>query len=480
MLDQFSRQNRWWTDPSAIEGDRHLVRMREARVSWMPALPFRFEHDAIYTLRGPRQVGKSTVLKRQIRDLIAAGWPTRQILYLDVELAGLERGADLVAALRTYLDGERSQAGQAQARCAIFLDEVTRIDNWAGAIRGLVDNDELRNVTLVATGSHTRDVRAGGERLPSRRGGIELDWELLPLSFREFVALVAPHLRLPPVLLALSLEDARASRRAMELLRPQISALFERYLAVGGFMPAINDDAAYGAVRAETFQIYREAITGEFTRAGLRESYLREVINWLADHLGQEFDYRDVAADTDIGSKDTARNYVDNLEASYAASVCYRTPDLSNPSPAFRGPKKIHPMDPLVWHLIRAWAAADPDPWQASVAALGSPEIVGHLVESVLVVHARRAFGARVYYWHPDKRREIDLVVASAGANVALLESKYRQRVDDQEVRSLVSSGGGLVVTKQTEGDLAGGSVYSLPASDFLAIIDAPSIVPCR
>src|SRR4051794_38039402 len=104
MLDQFARQNRWWLDPVEVRRDRHLRRLSEAPVRWEPPLPFTFERDAIYTLRGPRQVGKSTVLKRQIAALLADGWPARRILYLDVELAGLDTPRDLIAALREYLD----------------------------------------------------------------------------------------------------------------------------------------------------------------------------------------------------------------------------------------------------------------------------------------------------------------------------------------------------------------------------------------
>lgn len=479
MLDQFARQNRWWLDPSAIDGDRHLSRMREARFAWVPDTPFRFDQDAIYTLRGPRQVGKSTLLKRQVKTLLGLGWPSRHVLYLDVELAGLEQGPDLVAAVRAYLDGIRSSGG-VHTRLALFLDEVTRVDNWAGALRGLVDNDELRGVTVVATGSHTRDLRRGGERLPGRRGGTDLDWELLPLGFREYVALLSPDLPLAPPVKSYEAGELQISAPARVALRPSVAALFESYLSVGGFLPAINDGAAYGMVRAETFQVYREAISGEFTRAGMRESYLREVVGWIADHLGQEFDYRDLAADTDIGSKDTARSYLDNLEASYVAFVCHRTPNPSAPSPAFRGPKKMHPADPLFWHLIRAWASADPDPWAASVASLGSPEMVGHLVESVVVLHARRAFGDRVYYWHPDKRREIDLVVATAGSVVERAEIKYRRGLDDQDIRTLASAGGGLVVTRDTEGALADGSVYAVPVADLLSVTHAPSLSPWR
>src|SRR5262245_23413747 len=108
MLDQFARQNRWWLDAAEIGRDRHLRRLGEAPLRWEPPLPFRFEQDAIYTLRGPRQVGKSTVLKRQIEALLTEGWPSRRLLYLDVELAGLDSAADLIAAIRSYLDSERA------------------------------------------------------------------------------------------------------------------------------------------------------------------------------------------------------------------------------------------------------------------------------------------------------------------------------------------------------------------------------------
>src|SRR6187401_1360292 len=108
MLDQFARQNRWWLDPAGMSRDRHLRQLRQAQIRWEPPLPFQFDRDAVYTLRGPRQVGKSTILKRQIAALLAEGWPANAILYLDVELAGLETARDLVEALRAYTGSQPS------------------------------------------------------------------------------------------------------------------------------------------------------------------------------------------------------------------------------------------------------------------------------------------------------------------------------------------------------------------------------------
>jgi uncharacterized protein len=490
MLDQFARQNRWWLDPAEIQRDRHLRRLAEAPLRWEPPLPFTFDRDAIYTLRGPRQVGKSTILKRQIAELLADGWPAHRLLYLDVELAGLETAPDLIAAIRAYVDAERAPtSSHSAARLAIFLDEVTRVSGWAGAIRGLVDNDELRDVTLVATGSHTADLRRGGERLPGRRGGgYELNLELSPLSFRDYVALVDPLLLLPPTVDAMTPDQLRATRRERALIRLRFNPLLERYFLSGGFLTALNDISRHGLVLPETYQAYREAIVGEFTRAGLREAYLRELIDWLANHLGQELDYRGIAADTDIGSKETARHYLDHLTETYTTMLMHRTTSLKSPSPAFRSPKKVHPVDPLFWHLIRSWAVSDPDPWPSTIETMTRSEEVGHLVESVLAVHLTRAFGSRVFFWRTSEGREIDFVIAAHGSQrddhadrgPSLVEAKYQRQVDDRDARTLVAAGGGVLVTRSLDADFAEGAVYALPAADALVLLDTPSLSPSR
>jgi predicted AAA+ superfamily ATPase len=492
MLDQFARQNRWWTDPSAIAADRHLRRLGESILRWEPPLPFRFDRDAIYTLRGPRQVGKSTILKRQIAALIAQGWSPDCLLYLDVELAGLETAKDLIAALRDFLDTRDALQGAARTgdgeRLAIFLDEVTRVQDWAGAIRGLIDNDELLDATVIATGSHTTDLRRGGERLPGRRGGgQELDLELLPLSFREYVALVEPGLGLPRMVTTFTPTELRATRRDRALIRPRLKAHLEKYLLSGGLLTALNDVARDAQILPETYQAYREAISGEFTRAGLSESYLRELIDWVARHLGQEIDYRGVAADTDIGSKDTARHYVDHLIETYTARLAHRTTSLTNPAPAYRSPRKLHPTDPMFWHLIRAWSMNDPDPWPATVDALTRSAEVGHIVESVLAVHLFRAYGDRVFYWRTSDGREIDFVIATRNAgDVAtdagryLVEVKYQRQVDERDARALVSAGGGVIVSRDLDADIAEGMVHALPAAEALVLLDAPALAPTR
>jgi predicted AAA+ superfamily ATPase len=220
----------------------------------------------------------------------------------------------------------------------------------------------------------------------------------------------------------------------------------------------------------------------------MRETYLRELIDWLSQHLGQELDYRSIAADTDIGSKDTARHYLDHLVEVYAAVLVHRTTSITAPGPAFRSPKKAHPIDPLFWHLIRAWAASDPDPWPSAIETMTRSEEVGHIVESVVTVHLQRAFGDRVYFWRTSDGREIDIVIAaqhirradSTAGGVQLVEVKYQRQVDTRDARALIAAGGGVLVSRSLDSDLADGTVYALPAADALLLIDAPALAPAR
>ena len=64
-------QNPWWRNPKAIEQDNHILELEKSRVKWDPRLRrmFTLDKDIVYTLRGPRQVGKTTLLKNMIRGL---------------------------------------------------------------------------------------------------------------------------------------------------------------------------------------------------------------------------------------------------------------------------------------------------------------------------------------------------------------------------------------------------------------------------
>jgi len=79
--------NPWWQDPQRIEEDPQVTEWRGAAFRWVPRLCRTFEDvDVIYTMRGPRRVGKTTLLKLKIMELLRKGANPKNILYFSCDL----------------------------------------------------------------------------------------------------------------------------------------------------------------------------------------------------------------------------------------------------------------------------------------------------------------------------------------------------------------------------------------------------------
>ena len=76
-------QNPWWENPENIETDQSITNYEESQIKWTPRIRhyIKLDDELIYTLRGPRQVGKTTLIKLMIRDLLRKGVNQRRIFY---------------------------------------------------------------------------------------------------------------------------------------------------------------------------------------------------------------------------------------------------------------------------------------------------------------------------------------------------------------------------------------------------------------
>jgi len=465
-------ENPWWSDPSEIETDYHLRKLERQPLVYEHDSPFELDVDAVYTLRGPRQVGKTTLLKRLVRELLRErDVHPRCILYADVGATGIDDEDELQSFVRAFLDDTEGRA--AQDRTYVLLDEVTGIVDWGKAVRALADRGKLEGTTVIATGSHALDVKRGGERAPGRRGRIEEpDWILMPLGFRDYVEVHAPEITsrfwewssLEPAALADEAVEYHAHAHRLE-------SLFARYLRTGGYPYAMAREHEEGRVTRDAYRQFRDAINGEVSRAGLRESYFRELVSWLGHrHLGREFSWRDASGETKIGSKDTARKYLEAAEQLFVWHIYFRAMTPDEPREALKSPKKLYPADPFAWHALSAWARGRSDGWQATSDTLADPAVTGELVESVVADHLRRYFGRfSFYYRESGGGREIDLICFEESERRLLAEVKYRRQFDPSDARAVAKEGGGLLLTRETLDWDADREVAAIPIHYFLA-----------
>lgn len=468
-----ARDNPWWRDRSAVEDDPDLERLRAQPARYDHDIPFSLDVDAVYTLRGPRQVGKSTLLKRIARHLlIERRVGVRSLFFLDAEAMVVEGARDLQEVLEGFLDWSRSS--DPDARKYLLLDEVTGVSDWGTAVRVLHRRGALDRVTVIVTGSHALDLRAGGETAPGRRGeaeGVDLDWILMPFGFRDFVLAHEPDLeRELPELDVFAPRTAYEAATEIGQYAEHLRPLFDRYLLAGGYPHAMAAEATRERIPRSVYELYRHAVTGQMKRAGHRESYFRELVAWVADRgLGNEFSWRDGSGETRIGSKDTVRAYLEDAEAMYLWHIVYRSHSATDPARALRSPKKLYPTDPFGWHVLASWGTRARDPWASSHERLEEGRVRGGIVEAVVADHLRRGYGDGVRYHRTTQgKEEIDFLVAEGGEH-GYVEVKFRDRIQASHGKWLAKYGGGILATKDSLAWEGEDRVAAIPVWSLLA-----------
>lgn len=226
--------NPWWKYGSEFN-DKEIRIWNESIIKWDPRIrkKFNFSSDTVYSLRGPRQVGKTTLVKLQIKDLLGQGTSHWNIFYYPFDLVGTPQ--DLVNVLKTLLENTKIQTGK--SRTYLFLDEIARIKDWQTGIKRLWDQDKLYNCTIIVTSSHAIDLRRSSEKLSGRRGNTEdvYDKIMLPMKFSEYVSCIDNNLK------DLMCKDFNTTTSRLGVFRRLIEGEFDNKIGLlQSYLPDLN------------------------------------------------------------------------------------------------------------------------------------------------------------------------------------------------------------------------------------------------
>jgi predicted AAA+ superfamily ATPase len=446
------QQNPWWFREEMILDDEKVADYERQTYQYVPPVLSEFptKTDAILTLRGPRQVGKSTSTKLLIRKLLIEDRiPKRNIFYFSLDR--IQDYDQLYELIDCYLKAVRPGNKQ---RLYIFLDEISFVRQWQRGVKALADEGRLKNVTVLLTGSNLLDLRKGADRMPGRRGRVDkLDHEQQPLTFAEFVQLIEPGVQLTDSDSLVYYQDLLARR-------------FDEYLITGGFPLAINLFFTQGHISSYVYQLYLSWIEGDIGRVGKLEKNLYQILSRILAHLSTPFSWYTLSRESGIASHATVQEYVELLERMYVLQSCPFI-DLSSRVPIHRKNKKVYFLDPLIFHCFSGKDNGIADNFYTeSLRFLNDPVSKSRLVESVVGAHLFHAFG-NCGYW--QGQREIDFV-SKRRNRLHFFEVKYQNRVTPGEFRwfqPITPHGTKLtVVTKQ---DLREeGPIRLIPAAIFL------------
>ena len=438
--------NHWWKGKEGLEQDKHLRDFQEKRYQWKPALleELEFTPGNIFTLRGPRQVGKTTLIKLWIKKLLLSV-PAPAIFYWNCD--ELVDFRELSFLLKEYLQLAEIQGLKTKY---LFLDEISRIKDWQRSIKFLADAGELRHCFLLLTGSHMLDLKHGFDRLPGRTGTKGRELLLLPLRFSEFVSLVRPDLP-QTALRELTLSEIHRVIPAVAPFLTDFQILLGQYLRTGGFPLVINEFLENKVIPEYLYELYFRWVVGDLVKWGKQEKIFLQLMKSVLLKQSSAISWDSLAKEAEIKSPKTISSYVEMLQNMFVFTVLYFL-ERNKGVPDYNKNKKIYFSDPFLYHIFNRKIYFKED------------ELPPALIEAVVAAHLARRGGA--YYWQGKK--EVDIVLWNQGRPFPI-EVKYQNRISREDYLGLYSFNIGILATKN---HLELGEKYgAVPVALVLAVV---------
>jgi len=424
-------------------------------------------------------VGKTTLIKLKIRQLLGEGVDARRIFYWTCDqIASYQRLTEVVD---TYISWARRFTGD---RLYLFLDEVSSVRDWQRSIKYLYDTGRLRQCLVLVTGSHSLDLRRATESLAGRCGEVDKLEDSLPdkvflgAKFSGYVetrdtqlfkairanGLLSRSARLT-VLRSLARGEIPSSLRELELYLRDLQGLLEDYLVTGGIPRSIHNYVTSGRIPNVVYSDYVNLILRDISRWGGREVYLRQIAQRLVDTLASRVSWSALREDTEVANHETARTYVETLKECYAVVYLYQL--RGDRGMAYhRRAKKIYFCDPFIFHAVRWWVTGAESAFEQALDFLKDPAQKGRLLEAVLCDHLVRLlfnlsptslfdYSTRLFYWVDAGGREVDFVFR-LDESFLPIELKYQSTVRREDLAGVVNfqRGGGahraIIATKDT------------------------------
>ncbi len=358
-----------------------------------PALRRAAERYPVVTVTGPRQSGKTT--------LVRAVFPGHQYASLDAP----DVRARAIADPRGFLaQGDR-----------LILDEIQRAPELLSYVQGLVDEDG-RPGRFVVTGSQNILLLKSVSQTLAGRTALLL---LLPFSLAELHGSPA----LDPSEL-----DRRGAAPAPAVAK-RLSEMDPWATLLAGFYPPVHDRGLSPREwMADYFRTYVERDLREVTQI-LDLRAFENFTRLAAARTATELNLNGLAADAGV-THQTARRWLTALEIGYIATTL--PSHHENYRKRLRKRPRLHFLDPgLVCYLLGIEDAT----------TLARHPLRGAIFESFVVAELVKASAARrrdpnLYFWRDATGHEIDILI-DAGSRLIPVEIKSGRTVPPDAISSL-------------------------------------------
>ncbi len=325
--------------------------------------PYEFEENGRYVLVGVRQAGKSYMLYKRAKQLLASGHRLEEMVYIDFD------DERLLGMTATDLDQILQAYGSVYSyKPILFFDEIQNVEGWEHFARRLAN----QKYQVFITGSNAKML---SRDIQTTLGGRYIDGKVFPYSFAEYLGAQG-------VVLSKEWQHGK--------VRSQVQQAFNKYLMWGGFPELLM----YRNKRRWLNDLYEKILLGDVILRNKvkNEMALRLTIKRLADNVMQPTSYNRIAnLVKGTGVSTSVASVIDYVR--YAKEACILFP-LENYASKFVEKETVKK------HYFI-------DNGLLSIFLIGGEAV---LLENICAVYLYRKYENGLYFY--NKNIEVDFFVA--------------------------------------------------------------------
>jgi len=324
----------------------------------------------VIAITGMRRCGKSTLMLQALNEGLRD-----QIYYLDFEDERLidftVNDFNMLYEVFIELYGERK---------IFFFDEIQIIDHWESFVRRMYKEKNK----FIITGSSAELLSS---ELSTKLTGRHVDIELLPFSFREYLAFTESKIDLTDVILTKE--------------RGLLKKAFNHYLRNGGIPEYLkyNDPIIMKGIYENI--LYKDVIVRYEIKA---VKALRELSLQLLSNPGSLISYSKLKNSLQLGSVNTVKNYIHYLGNSYLIFTVDKYSHSVRDQTVSQ--KKVYAIDTGLIECIGFQFSKN----------------LGRYLENVVYLELRRRYDSNVYYYKTKDNFEVDFCVRQGREVISLIQ----------------------------------------------------------
>lgn len=419
LLTLLNRFNTWWDGdpvPTSLQKDEHRRR------DFYAIRPRLQSGRQILMIRGPRQVGKTTLCGQLIDDLLTPPLevPPERILYVTADNSQILSNPenvirDSIEVFEQYV--LEDAINNLEGSVFVFIDEIQKIDDWGSVLKYYVDT--YANLQFVVTGSVSTLIKKDASE--TLVGRIE-DRIVMPMKYVE-------HVRYKELLEEETIyEHSTQIRDALkngvktdypaefteklvgfygkyEDAIPALNSCKDRYLLTGGYPGVLKDDLVDAYAKLD--DDLRTTVTGDVATVYdvQKPQKMLQVLSLFMESTTGKLNVQNIADTTNL-DRDTVERYMEYLKEFFLISRC---PKYATSEYSAGGHPKVYLQDVGLYNTLAGTMAED---------TLRDGEKMGPILETATFDHARRlqfylsdTQSVEVAYW--DKRGEVDFVLSN-------------------------------------------------------------------